>query len=620
MTSFFLHLPWQICVDFAAKGTLLLGVCWLVSRILWKNASAAQKHAVLLLGVLGLPFLAVFTWNPIPQTIFPTQYQWNLPLAMETEARKEASTVNAAIAIPVDPATSSNTVAAQDGFDAVSVLFGGWIVGIGFIWGRFVVGLATLSLSSKRLITEGALVNQLAIATREMGLNKPPRLYLTARRDSPVTWGWIRQYVMLPQEALAWPDSRQRHVFLHELAHIKRRDCLSAWLSILILGTLWWHPLVWIVKTHLKSYRESACDDLVLKLTKAARAYAHDLVTVTAACQRRFATALGVAISRTSTLKLRLEAIMDDKRLRTPVRLGHWLAMFALWGVLVVSLSGLLSCQTTTPVESLATMSGTPPAEATPTIGKATYGKAPRGASRRLRFTIGTINLPANTVLGNQALLPPKIDEDDRPRGLDALLPYQKGSFFIVDSPTETHVYSKNRLEGLLDRKWDTIPGDVIELGRPMVGQTVRFEATREFVYHAGFDPPGLVEGGQSEHWPVGMQATLTGNLRKSGRLVDINAKIVISTFEGFVDVAPNADQRDARPLIERVILTKRFTVRPEDFIIFGWKEHDQTVQERTPILGDLPLIGELFSKTYEQTLSELVYLRVELVDDHVSK
>jgi beta-lactamase regulating signal transducer with metallopeptidase domain len=76
----------------------------------------------------------------------------------------------------------------------------------------------------------------------------------------------------LPRATLLWPaelDQRldlagMRAVLLHELAHLKRRDQLTAWLEIAAACLWWWHPVVWWARHELREYAEFACDAWVV--------------------------------------------------------------------------------------------------------------------------------------------------------------------------------------------------------------------------------------------------------------------------------------------------------------------------------------------------------------------
>src|SRR5262249_30144951 len=86
--------------------------------------------------------------------------------------------------------------------------------------------------------------------------------------------------VVLPPESSAWSSEWRRVVLLHELAHIKRRDCLTQMLAHLACALYWFNPLVWFAARQLRIERELACDDCVLEVGTWASDYANYLVEI----------------------------------------------------------------------------------------------------------------------------------------------------------------------------------------------------------------------------------------------------------------------------------------------------------------------------------------------------
>jgi hypothetical protein len=130
----------------------------------------------------------------------------------------------------------------------------------------------------------------------------------------PLTWGVLRSVVLLPAEFELWPQERRRAVLLHELAHVRRRDCLTQWLGLVTCAAYWFNPLAWWAVSRLRAEREQACDDLVLETGERPSTYAAELLAV--ARSRRPAGALApaaLAMARPSGLERRLVAILDAR-------------------------------------------------------------------------------------------------------------------------------------------------------------------------------------------------------------------------------------------------------------------------------------------------------------------
>jgi len=152
----------------------------------------------------------------------------------------------------------------------------------------------------------------------------------------PMVCGVWHPLIVVPPTAGEWSDERRRVVVLHELAHIKRRDCLTQAIAQVVCAVYWFNPIVWLAARRLRAERERACDDFVLAAGEKGADYAAHLLDIAQAVRhdRAFAMA-GVAMARPSQLEGRLLAILNPA-IRRSSALHTRLASMAL--VLVVTL------------------------------------------------------------------------------------------------------------------------------------------------------------------------------------------------------------------------------------------------------------------------------------------
>jgi hypothetical protein len=128
----------------------------------------------------------------------------------------------------------------------------------------------------------------------------------------PIVCGVWRPAIVVPADAAHWSDERRRVVVLHELAHIKRRDCLTQSLAQLVCAAYWFNPIVWLAARRMRAERERACDDFVLAAGEKGPDYAAHLLDIAKTAQhRRMTPIVGLAMARPSQLEGRLLAILD---------------------------------------------------------------------------------------------------------------------------------------------------------------------------------------------------------------------------------------------------------------------------------------------------------------------
>ena len=149
------------------------------------------------------------------------------------------------------------------------------------------------------------------IAAR-IGLRRPVQLLRSSEETVPLAAGLRKPAILLPASAAGWSPERLRVVLLHEMAHIRRKDCLTQALGELIVCIYWFHPLVWLALRRLRAERERASDDLVLHAGTKPSDYAGHLLDLARVLQPAGLSHAVVGMAAPD-LEPRLRAILNPK-------------------------------------------------------------------------------------------------------------------------------------------------------------------------------------------------------------------------------------------------------------------------------------------------------------------
>ncbi len=325
------------------------GLCFLLPR-----AAAATRHWIWFLAVASLPCLLLLSCLP---------RSWHRPLWSVSTGFNSGNQVSLTLNLaPVGGAGSSVSPVSLAGTEAAAVsqavsrgsqpiaawFSAIWLVVAFVIWFfGAVLGLISVLLGHLRLTRLGrqgcrvetpewALLLRQACDT--LRLRRPVNLWQSAENLMPLTWGWWRPVVLLPAEAAHWPAQRRRVVLLHELAHVKRWDCLTQTVARIVRALYWVNPLVWLATRRMCVERERACDDLVLDGGCKASDYATQLVEI-AQTYRHVPQVAAIAMARSSQIKGRISAIVDASRARRARPLTA-ITILAFMGAFILSVGG----------------------------------------------------------------------------------------------------------------------------------------------------------------------------------------------------------------------------------------------------------------------------------------
>lgn len=87
-----------------------------------------------------------------------------------------------------------------------------------------------------------------------------PRLVVSDAARVPFTAGVLRPVVVLPADHPRWSCDTLHAALAHELAHVRRRDCLWQGVGNVVGVLLWWNPLVHLARRRQSGEAELAAD------------------------------------------------------------------------------------------------------------------------------------------------------------------------------------------------------------------------------------------------------------------------------------------------------------------------------------------------------------------------
>jgi uncharacterized protein (TIGR03067 family) len=317
--------------DLIVRATLVLVVPWIIG-LLWRRASAAERHLmwslalaaliVLLVCRIGLPELRLAVLpaasSPAPLPVAAPSATPPVPERASNQAPRslpnQAPKVSHADMVVAPMSEAAETVSAPL---RISILAWVWIAGAVLSLALVGVRHFALGFGARRWseLTDPAIIVLTRRAAEKLHVSLP-RVLEAEPQAMPMVWCWRRPTLALPATASGWPPEQLWAVLLHELAHIKRRDCLTQFVGQIACAVYWFHPLAWLALAQMVRERERACDDLVLGAGVRPSDYTSTLVAVAREYRENRILRRALPVARPSHLRERIQAILDTGRQR----------------------------------------------------------------------------------------------------------------------------------------------------------------------------------------------------------------------------------------------------------------------------------------------------------------
>jgi beta-lactamase regulating signal transducer with metallopeptidase domain len=309
------------------KVTLIVCIGRLVIAAL-PRATAAVRFGIAMMTLAGALVLPLVMVTPMRIGI-PVQAGGGRPapavvtgedMDSPANAGRLSSTVQVvALALPQPLAFSQRILATWRGW-LLMIYLGIAAIAVA----RLLAGIFALRrvIRNAVVVDDDAIAAELLDVAQSLGIEECPRLVASDEAEVPVMWGVKAAVLILPSAGLEWSIERLRVVFLHELAHWRRRDVGALLLMRAATAVYWFHPVVWSLERSARRDCERACDDVVLAAGTRASDYADHLLAIARnmPSSEPFG-AVTVAMSRPAELEGRLLAILHDRIRRGAISL-----------------------------------------------------------------------------------------------------------------------------------------------------------------------------------------------------------------------------------------------------------------------------------------------------------
>ena len=209
----------------------------------------------------------------------------------------------------------------------------GWLLVTGVVWRLCRVGLGLWRLRRLRQAGTIAPPNSIHDDAQELVRARAEIRYVES--GQPVTFGFRRPVILLPEMLRAQSAQIQRVVLCHELFHVRRRDWIWVVAEEIVSAALWFHPAVLWLISRVRLAREEVVDELTVLATSERRAYIEALLVfadtpsqapAAAFARRRHLFTRMVLISKETVMSSR-RILVSMATMTAVVAVGVWAAV-----------------------------------------------------------------------------------------------------------------------------------------------------------------------------------------------------------------------------------------------------------------------------------------------------
>lgn len=130
----------------------------------------------------------------------------------------------------------------------------------------FVLGYLKINKQIKNRKCNDIVINKiLKDCLKQLNINKDIKLYYCNDRKSASIFGIFNSKILISKNTLELDDGSLKFIFMHELAHYKRKDLILNFVMLLMISLHFFNPVVWYCFKKMREDIELAADECVIK-------------------------------------------------------------------------------------------------------------------------------------------------------------------------------------------------------------------------------------------------------------------------------------------------------------------------------------------------------------------
>lgn len=194
----------------------------------------------------------------------------------------------------------------------------------------------------------------------------------------PTVAGWFKPAVLLPEGAAGEFDRPMLDALVaHELAHIRRHDCVTNLLQTVVENLFFFHPAIWWVSGSVRAEREACCDDDAVAICGDALVYARALSQA-----ERFRSSQPVIALSSSPLLPRIRRLTEMRKSKMSRITAFCVALLA-FSFIGVAATGSVLLASIPPLSSSSAVSASAPSGTQDSDKKSPETQNPAQSSRK---------------------------------------------------------------------------------------------------------------------------------------------------------------------------------------------------------------------------------------------